>query len=203
MCGFQNSIESDFVISCLTFGLTQLVNEPTRGSDNSLHILDLVLTSEPERVSQMTFLPGLSDHLVIHASYSCKLCHPTKTRKTITLYDKGNYSAINSELEQFAAFFPIDLSKRSVEANWLLFKNKMLDLFTKHVPTITVTEKKSSPWFNITLKRLNNKKKRLFRSAKRSNSACAWNSYYAAEKEFERLANKEKLLFFPRHCPLC
>lgn len=175
----KNSTESDFFNSCLTFGLTQLVDEPTRHGDNSPNILDLVFASEPDKVSQITFLPGLSDHLVIYALYSCQLSHTTKITETITLHDKGNYSVINSELKQFAAFLLTEVSKCCVKANWLLFKNKIIDLFAKHVPKITVTEKKSSPLFNVILKRLNNKKKRLFRSAKQSNNACERNSYYA------------------------
>lgn len=199
----QHSTESDFVNSCLTFGLTQLVTEPTRQSCNSSNILDLIFASDPDKVYAMTHLPGLSDHSIIHASYSCQLTQPTKITKVIKLYDKGNYSAINSELAHFAASFHASFFMRSVETNWLLFKNKMLDVFARYVPVITLTEKQSSPWFNITLKRLNNKKKRLFRSAKRFNNAGAWNKYYLAEKEFEALANKEKRTFFRKRCRLC
>lgn len=193
--------ESDFVNSCLTFGLTQLVTEPTRQNSTSSNTLDLILTSEPDKVSKMTFLPGLSDHSVIHGTYLCQLTRSSKITKTITLYNKGNYSALNNEFAEFATCLLADFSQRSVETNWLLFKNKIHDLFIKYMPTITVTEKKTSPWFTATLKRLNNKKKRLFRSAKRSNNISAWNNYYAAEKAFSTHAMKEKRSFYSQTLP--
>lgn len=77
----------------------------------------------------------------------------------------------------------------------------MHELINKYIPTTTITERPSSPWFNTSLKRLNNKKKRLYRSAKQSNSASAWNRYHNAAKLFRSLAMNSKRSFFSSTLP--
>lgn len=197
----KNTVESDFLNTCLTFGLTQIVSNPTRHNDKSSNLLDLILTSHSDYASPLTHLPGLSDHSVLHASFQCGIPAPTKTRKTITLYDKGNYTDMNIKLAEFSSSFFTGFLERSVETNWLLFKNKIHELIKTYIPTITVTEKHSSPWFNTTLKRLNNKKKRLYRAARHSNSECAWQKYYTAEKTYLSLASQSKRSFFSTTLP--
>ena len=83
----------------------------------------------------------------------------------------------------------------------LLFKNKMHSLIQTHIPSISVTERSESPWFNVTLKRLNNRKKRLFRSAKHINTPSAWDKYRNAERTFESLARKTKHSFYALTLP--
>ena len=46
-------------------GLTQKVNEPTRND-----ILDLVLTKNPDSISNIKVVPGISDHDIVTASLS-------------------------------------------------------------------------------------------------------------------------------------
>lgn len=48
--------------------------------------------------------------------------------------------------------------QRSVEQNWLEYKNKLLSLIDRFVPKRKVPSNPRSPWFNNTLKRMRNKK---------------------------------------------
>lgn len=57
----------EFINICLNFNLTQLVSEPTRVTNNSANILDLILTTHPESLSSLTYLREISDHKVIHS----------------------------------------------------------------------------------------------------------------------------------------
>lgn len=192
----KNTPPGEFINTCLTFGLSQLVTQPTRVTDHSSNILDLVLTSHPENVSPITYLRGLSDHLVVHASFSCSLHTSKKTRKTLTLYDKGDYDSMNRDLSTFFENFAVSFAQRSLESNWLLFKSEMQRLIRLYIPTKTISERPSSPWFNTSLKRLNNKKKRLFRAAKNSNTSQAWQKYYAAENDYKTSTAHAKQSFF-------
>lgn len=162
----RHNIEADFVNTYLTFGLTQLVTNPTRQTDHTSSILDLVLSSNPDSVSSISYHPGLSDHSIIHVSVEGNVPVQARIRKTITLYDKGDYGSMNAELEDFYADFVPNFFDRSVESNWLLFKNKLETLIKKYIPTISVTERSTSPWFNNSLKCLKNKKKRQYKAAK-------------------------------------
>lgn len=68
--------------------------------------------------------------------------------------------------------------------NWELFKNKCDMLVEKFIPKLSFRASSQKPWFTKTLKRLENKKKRLFRSARQHNNENAWLKYYAAEKAY-------------------
>lgn len=191
----KQNIESNFVDTCLTFALTQIVNAATRQSKHSANILDLVLTTHPDRITSLSYLDEISDHKVIHGTFQCRLKRPDKTRKKLTLYDKGDYNNFNKELTKFCQFVVKDFNKRSVTENWLMFKSKMHELISTYIPTITIGERSTSRWFNPELKRLKNKKKRQFRAAKNSNNPVAWQKYQTTTKLFCSAIDKAKRLF--------
>lgn len=197
----KSNMASEFVNTCLTFGLSQVVNNPTRTTDHSDNILDLILTSHPENLSDIAYLNGLSDHKILHATFSCHMSNPTRIKKTLTLYDRGDYNSMSQDLTTFYDNFEADFHHRSLETNWLLFKSEFLRLVKRYVPTITISERKQSPWFNTTLKRLNNKKKRLFRSANSSQSDFQWQKYHAAVKQYEKHVADAKRGFFSTTLP--
>lgn len=74
-----------------------------------------------------------------------------------------------------------------------MFREKVAEKF---VPVRTVISSNQEPWFNKSLKRLRNKKKRLFRSAKISNSKTRWDSYRAAATQYKEALKDAKHRFF-------
>lgn len=83
----------------------------------------------------------------------------------------------------------------------MLFKAEMLRLMNLYIPTITINEKARSPWFNKSLKGLNNKKKRLFRVAKRTGSPSAWQKYNEAAKDYNSLKARAKRDYYSTTIP--
>lgn len=196
-----NAEITNFVDVCLNFNLTQLVTEPTRVSRESSNILDLILTNRPESLSSLTYLREISDHKVLHATFTFTSESRQTFHKTIRLYDRGNYDEINNELIAFLPNFEAGFHDRSIEDNWLTFKTKMTDLTNKFIPTITFRANHNKPWFSKPQKRLENKKKRLFRAAKRNPSACAWEKYYSAESTYLLSIRNAKRAFFHTDLP--
>lgn len=186
---------SDFLEMCFNHNLTQVVTEPTRLTDHTSNILDLILTSHPDSLTSLSYLRELSDHKVIHATISSVFPKKTIQKKRIVLYDKGNYEAINSDLLNFANHFLPNISSRSVDDNWRIFTTHIRKLVETFIPTISIATNSLAPWFNNTLKRLNNRKKRLFRSAKRKATDSSWNLYYAVEKEYNVSVGEAKFRF--------
>lgn len=171
------------------------MTQATRITDDSSNILDLVLTTHADNFSSVTCLRGLSDHMTVHTTHSCDITKSKKTKKILTLYDKGDYDSINEGLTTFFDSVSTGFRQRSLESNWLLYKTELQRLVQLYIPNITITERAGSPWFNASLKRLNNKKKRLFRAAKRSNCSYTWEKYYSAAKVFDALMQPTKRNF--------
>lgn len=190
---FDSSVETKaFVKLCTDFNLSQLITEPTRGANT----LDLLLTTTPDLVHELSFLPGLSDHCLIQFELKEKVNRPLTKPKQIRDYSKGNFIAINQELAIFLDEYMPTFDERSVECNWSLFRDKTKELIDKYIPVRIISCKHRSPWFNVSLKRLLNKKKRLFRKAKGSSAHDRWRSYNQATTAYKDAVKKAKLEFY-------
>lgn len=71
----------------------------------------------------------------------------------------------------------------------------------KFIPKVSFRTNRRKPWFNNTLKRLENKKKGLFRAAKQRTTPCAWDKYYAAEDAYLSAIQCAKRSFFHTDLP--
>lgn len=164
----------DFINLTLDFNLFQVITKPTRGSN----ILDLLLTSDPGTVRPITQIDGFSDHNMLQLQLNIPLTFLGVTVKNIHDYSNAKFNNINAELEVFfnETFLP-SFSSRSVNENWILFRDKISVLVDKYVPLVKITNDKAKPWFNKNLKQLRNKKKRLYISAKRLQTQFSWAKY--------------------------
>lgn len=115
----------NFVQSSLDFSLAQLITHPTRCSATSANILDLVFTNNPDIFSEITHLDGLSDHDVLTGSVRISPNKRKTTNKQIRCYNRADYDSINNELLSFSNNFLGGYLSRSVEDNWLMFKNAL------------------------------------------------------------------------------
>lgn len=200
--GSGSSESACFLNTCAQFNLTQLVMCPTRITHSSASTLDLVLTSHPDLVQSLSVLPGLSDHEAIVFNLPCASPRKQKSKKRFRDYSRADYGTINTELEHFTSVFLEDFNQRSVNDNWMLFKNKVAELVNKYIPLREIACNSQSPWFTPTLKRLSNKKKRVYRQAKRSNLSERWEVYKKVADEYGRALSAAKESFLQQTLPL-
>lgn len=191
----------NFLDLCSVFSLSQVVKEPTRITDTTSNILDLVLTSRPDLTSPVIVLPGVSDHSVVSFDILFQTVKTRSTRKRIRDYNKANFQAINSELSIFINCFLDAFDNHSVDDNWNIFKNKVHHLIEKYIPARSVPCTTKAPWYNIHLKRLSNRKKRLYRAAKHTSCTYRWNAYKLANKAYASALKLSKKNFFHKTLP--
>jgi len=140
------------------FGLTQIVNLPTRENN----ILDILLTNCPSLINDFYILLGISDHEIVFVnSYiTAKTQRPIKRR--ILLWSKANLeqirlTALNLVLE-FMNSFNIDTA---VDALWDSFKtlcNTCLDL----IPSKLSSTRFNQPWITRNIKSLSRRKQQSY-----------------------------------------
>lgn len=160
------------------------------------NVLDIVLTTAPERVSAISITDGFSDHSLLEFTVCTPSCTRNLTTKRIFDYKRADYNAINRDLESFSPRFLATFFQRSVNKNWCLFKEQLLGLANKYIPQISFRTNCSKPWFNKTLNALKNKKKRLYRAAKSVNTLESWNKHKACEKAYCSSLRHAKHKFF-------
>lgn len=141
----------NFIDVCLNFNFSQLVTEPTRVTQETANILDLILTNSPENLSSISYLPEISDHKIIHAQFSFISAPKFTSAKTIRLYDRGNYDAINEDLDTFLSEYKSVFHTRTIHENWSIFKNKLNVLINMFIPRVTFRTNNNKPWFSVHL----------------------------------------------------
>ena len=107
-----------------SFLFTQLVTEPTRITETSATVLDLVFVSIPDKVQKCSVLPGISDHELVLTDIQVRLKHVEKPKRKIYLYNKGDFDSFRIDLAEFKQdFFETDPAARE--------KKKKIDHYSK------------------------------------------------------------------------
>ena len=105
------------------YGFEQFVTQPTRED----HLLDLVLTTDPNIIEIVQEVPGISDHEAIICQLVLYVDKPTSDNlRKVYQYHKADINGIDEEPSNFARFFlsssPYD---NTVENNWLQLKGTL------------------------------------------------------------------------------
>ena len=147
--------------------LHQVVDIPTR----KYCILDLILTSNPTYINKISTLPpiGLSDHDVVFAEAYIWLNRVRETSRKVLKYNKGNWNNIKLDLEKIHSDILNIYNKSDVNTLWELFKTRLINSIQANIPSKMLTYKHRLPWITNSLRKLINKKNRLYKKRKDSN----------------------------------
>ena len=151
------------------FGFEQIINEPTRVTENCSSIIDLILCNKPENIVKSgSICVGLSDHNIIHCSRKIKRSTSGKHKNIkIRSLKKYNTASFVEELNK------IDWTKcnetKPVNVNWNCFRK----LFTGVLDIVTSlkeirVKQNTEPWMSAEI--LNLIKELLLKYRKSNNS---------------------------------
>lgn len=82
-----------------------------------------------------------------------------------------------------------------------MFVNKIYELTRIFIPQKLIPVSSSAPWYNTYLKRLSNKKKRLFRGAKLQDTDERWRAYESATQAYSLAVSDAKANFLSNTLP--
>ena len=107
-------------------------------NDSLLFLLDLILSTEPSTIINVTTVPGISDHEGVFFQLKTCVEKCTVTSRKIYQFHKANSSVIKREvLEISQIFFSENPYQRSVEENWTIFRrpfmSKAHENYCKHL----------------------------------------------------------------------
>ena len=135
------------------YGLHQLISEPTRITDKSSTLIDLIYTNCPERVvcSGVAHI-SISDHSLVYAfrklSIDFRKGHTSITYRDFKTFNRAKFrNDICNENWEFLA--------PALDPNqmWTEWKTKFLQIVDKHAPIhLKRVRSKNSPWITAGLK---------------------------------------------------
>ena len=168
--------------------LVQHQLEPTRENN----ILDLFCTNKPGIVKNMHTIPGISDHDIPLADCDIKPRYTKKPPRKVYNYKKADWDMLREEAKSFTADFLTDHRDRSVEENWSNFKKHIETTMDKHIPSKLTSTRHNLPWVNSRVRRMINKKQRLYNKAKKSHKQRDWDKYRHHKNETNKIMKKTR-----------
>ena len=87
-----------------TFGLQQIINEPTHIIGDSSSCIDLIFTSQPNLVMESGVHSSLHPnchHEIIYAKFNPKIYYPPPYEREIWHYEKANVDHIRRSIDEF------------------------------------------------------------------------------------------------------
>ena len=132
------------------FSLSQLIENPTRITDKTKTLIDLVLVNKPNNVlfSGCCDAPGISDHHFTYLAYSLKKEKFKPYKVTKRDFKNVNWDKFNDDAELMPWENVLVVS--NVNSKVTVLENLIQSILDKHAPykTFTVTKKNSTPWNN-------------------------------------------------------
>ena len=150
-----------------SFGFTQLLDIPSRITDNTMSLLDLVFVESLDLVDQYGTLPPIADHDGTIVAFNIKQKFKKSTTKTIYDYRNADIDGAVNFIKSFN--FDTNVFNNPLSEQAQAFTEVLKQALNKFVPTKTVCLKPNSiPWCNSYTRLLLRKKNRNYKIYKKS-----------------------------------
>jgi len=169
------------------YNLTQIVHEPTRGSNT----LDLFLTTNPDLAEPPSVHPGMSDHDVVICNFRLKAKQQRKAPRVVYQVGRGDVDAVRKELLDGYNNYKDNVEQYDVNTSWNIFKEIFFHIVNTHIPQKTITGKQRLPWITSKIKRLIRQKQRRYNAAKAHNNHKDWQRYREVRKQVHEELKRE------------
>lgn len=191
-----------------TFKLTQIIDSPTRITDSTSSLIDLIIVSSEERVIEKGILDSdLSDHQIVFCFI--KICGKESGPRMVTYRNFKNFNleAFELDLCNIPWFTIFDLNNIDDKIEFLV--NNITYLFDLHAPLVTSRcTKRYAPWLTENIKLMCSIRDKALQQFKRTNSQAHWQFYKDMRNYTTQAIKREKKAYFvhkinnskPREC---
>lgn len=174
---------NDFFVK---YNLKQLITDPTRVTDVSQTLLDVIVASSMSTAAsgEVVRMDGISDHSLVNCKLRISKTRQTPFYKTYRDYSKFSYDSFREDMlkinwNTIYEFSNIDAMVEYLNANLLM-------LFDIHAPVKTVRiSKPPAPWLTENLRLMMRLRNRAFANYKKNKTEQRWTEY----KQLRNLVN--------------
>nr|CAH7760935.1 unnamed protein product [Callosobruchus chinensis] len=192
-------IQDNKVSQCFkSYGLTQVIVEPTRITETSSTLLDPIFFSAGANCVEKGTINAdmLSDHQMVYCSLFCGI---QKQQKFVTFRDYKNFNIDNFNKDLHQVPWDRILYLRDVESKLRFLTENINMLFDLHCPirTVRVTRPKA-PWLTSNLKLIFKERNRALSKFKNNPSPDNWNNYKSL-RNFALMSLRNEKSAFLKH----
>ena len=142
-----------------------MVSDPTREGN----VLDIFLTNSLTLVESVNVTTGISDHDIVVADVKIRPNIQKLKPCTVHLCSKADWDSIKQEMQFFQSSVLDSCEGKNTETLWTELKANVDFLIDKYVPAKVLRGRKNLPWVTSEIKRMMNKRDRLYQVQKSGN----------------------------------
>lgn len=188
---------------CASFNLTQLISQPTRVTPNSSTLLDVILTTSQDLVTQSEVIcTSISDHFPVIVTLNLKRPRP---------------QAIKFKTRSYKSYNPVDFDRDVSMISWNILNNvenvnDKVDVFNslfgyiveRHAPIREMRFKhKGNPWITPTIKDAMKTRDQLLKKAWTTKHNTDWIAVKAKRKEVKNNLKAAESVFIQGRIKEC
>ena len=188
-CGLENSSDPGakaLVNFCRSYNLSILINTPTRVTETSKSILDVILASDTRQVQTATVMESsISDHDLVYVTLRLKKARPKPVY--ITTRSFKHYSPIDFSNDVSLAPWSIVDVFDDVEDKLYAFDSLFTEILDRHAPVKTFKARcKPNPCVTDNIRGLMKTRDDWPKKAKKTNDSLSWTAYRYFRQEVKR-----------------
>ena len=179
------------------FNLEQMINEPTRITQSSRTLLDVVLTNYPDRITSSGVIHlGISDHSLIYCvrkiNSQPKFGHKKIKYRDTKSFDTKKFVDCLKQV-QWETFF----SNSDPNKSWGMFYKVLVDLLNSHSPMKTKRIRlKAIPWLTNDIKKLMHSRDFYKKRAAKFSNPQDWEKYKSLRNQVTSEIRDSKAKFY-------
>ena len=183
----SNNPEAKVLINfCRSYNLSILINTPTRVTETSKSILDVILAWDTKQVQKATVMENsISDHDLVYVTLRLK--KPRSKPVYITTRSFKHYSPVNFNSDVSLAPWSIVDVFDDVEDKLYSFDMLFTEILDRHAPVKTFKARgKPNPCVTDNIRGLMKTRDDWRRKAKKTNDPLSWTAYRCFRQEVKR-----------------
>ena len=144
--------------------LEQMVTKPTRLNNT----LDLILTNTTGLILRVETVMGVSDHEIVYCEYNIAVEKTKQSPRWIKLYNKADRDGMKEAMKTLHSSLTEKKGNPFTEELGTRFKETYSQAEETYVPCKQARPKCSKPWVTSDIKKLINKRARVYRKIKKT-----------------------------------
>ena len=150
-------------------------------------MLDLVFTNNQPTVKTSISIPGISDHSMTVTGIDIIPQYVKQRQRKAYIFSKTNWDTVQEDMRKLSESIIGHVNSSSIEELWNAFKDGIQQSMDKNIPSKVCSKWTPLPWFNRNLKKMGQRKARLYRRAKKSNQWISFKTYHKhCKKAFKK-----------------
>ena len=184
-----------------TFGLQQIINEPTHIIGDSSSCIDLIFTSQQNLVMESGVHSSLHPnchHQITYAKFSLKIYYPPPYEREIWHYEKANVDHIRRSVDEFS--WERCFANISVNNKVHMFNKTIINRISSYITHETIIcNDRDPPWINKDIKQLILDKNHAYKSYIRNDKSLQFfNQFQFLPTRLSSLIKESKSQYYTR-----